>query len=154
VRTWSDAPVAAQRESGVRSNILNKGTRMRLADVYRRAFLPRFVSGPIPNAWKLVRPLEDVGAPVHIVRPVYYWISAKAEPLLGDFCREFILPRHATVRGGISTEDVLNWLSGKRCPWCQARRADLQARPACHMPLDGNIVAVVILHLCGRLDLH
>lgn len=78
VRTWSDAPVAAQRESGVRSNILNKGTRTRLADVYQRAFLPRFVSGPIPKAWKLVRPLEDVGAPIHIVRPVYYWISAKA----------------------------------------------------------------------------
>ena len=62
VRTWSDAPVAAQRESGVRSNILNKGTRTRLADGYQRAFLPRFVSGPIPEAWKLVRPLEDVGS--------------------------------------------------------------------------------------------
>ena len=67
-----------------------------------------------------MRPLEDVGAPIHIVRPVYYWISAKAEPLLGDFCREFILPRHAIVRGGIGTEDVLNWLSGKRCPWSEA----------------------------------
>jgi Putative inner membrane protein (DUF1819) len=120
VRTWSDAPVAAQLESGVRSNILNKGTRTRLADVYQRAFLPRFVSGPIPDAWKLVRPLEDVGAPIHIVRPVYYWISAKAEPLLGDFCREFILPRHASVHGGIGTEDVLNWLAGKGCPWSEA----------------------------------
>ena len=120
VRTWSDGPVAAQRDSGVRSNILNKDTRTRLADVYQRAFLPRFVSGPIPQAWKLVRPLEDVEAPIHIVRPVYYWISAKAEPLLGDFCREFIMPRHATVRGGIGTEDVLNWLSGKRCPWSEA----------------------------------
>jgi hypothetical protein len=29
VWSWSDAPVAAQRESGVRSNILNKGTRTR-----------------------------------------------------------------------------------------------------------------------------
>ena len=120
VRAWSDAPVAAQRESGVRSNILNKDTRTRLADVYQRAFLPRFVSGPIPQSWKLVRPLEDVGAPIHIVRPVYYWISAKAEPLLGDFCREFILPRYATVRGGIGTEDVLTWLSGKECPWSEA----------------------------------
>jgi hypothetical protein len=50
VRTWNDAPAEAQRESGIRSNILNKGTRTRLADVYRRAFLPRFVGGPIPNA--------------------------------------------------------------------------------------------------------
>jgi hypothetical protein len=120
VRTWTDAPVAEQRDIGVRGNILNKGTRTRLADVYQRAFLPRFVDGPIPNAWKLARPLEDVGAPIRIVRPVYYWISAKAEPLLGDFCREFILRRQATVRTGIGTEDVVNWLSGKGCPWSEA----------------------------------
>src|ERR1019366_2133462 len=111
VRTWSDAPVSAQRDSGVRTNILNKGTRTRLADVYRRAFLPRFVSGPIPNAWKLVRPLEDVGAPISIVRPIYYWISAKAEPLLSDFCREFILARQDILRIGIGTVDVLQWLN-------------------------------------------
>jgi hypothetical protein len=117
VRSWSDAPVAAQRDRGVRSNILNKDTRTRLADVYRRAFLPRFVDGLIPNAWKLVRPLEDVEAPIHIVRPVYYWISAMAEPLLGDFCREFILPRQAIVQAGIGTEEVLHWLNGKGCPW-------------------------------------
>lgn len=119
VRTWSDAPVAPQLDSGVRSNILNKDTRTRLADVYRRAFLPRFVNGPIPNAWKLVRPLEDVGAPIHIVRPAYYWISAKAEPLLGDFCREFIQPQQATVQASIGTEEVLRWLNDKGCPWSQ-----------------------------------
>jgi len=54
------------------------------------------------------------------VRPVYYWISAKAEPLLGDFCGEFILPRRAIVRSGIGTGDVLNWLSEKGCPWSEA----------------------------------
>jgi hypothetical protein len=120
VRAWSDAPAQEQRETGVRSNILNKGTRTRLADVYQRAFLPRFVDGPIPNAWKLVRALEDVGAPVQVVRPVYYWITSKAEPLLADFCREFILPKQALVRTGIGTEEVLNWLLEKGCPWSQA----------------------------------
>lgn len=117
VRTWREAPTNALRDDAVRANILNKETRARLADVYRRTFLPRFVNGPIPNAWKLVRPLEDAEAPVHIVRPVYYWISAKAEPLLGDFCREFILPRQAIVRTGIGTEEVLKWLNDKGCPW-------------------------------------
>jgi len=120
VRTWSDAPVDEQRDSGVRSNILNKQTRTRLADVYRRAFLPRFVEGPIPNAWKLVRPLEDVGAPIQTLRPVYYWITAKAEPLLADFCREFIFRRQALVRTGIGTEEVLIWLREMGCPWSQA----------------------------------
>lgn len=120
VRAWTDAPTNTLRDDAVRANILNKGTRARLADVYRRTFVPRFIEGPIPNAWKLVRPLEDAETSVQIVRPVYYWISAKAEPLLGDFCREFILPRFTTVRTGIGTEDVLNWLAGKGCPWSEA----------------------------------
>lgn len=119
VREWSDAPAAELRESGIRKNVLNKDTRTRLADVYRRTFLPRFVHGPIPNAWRLVRPLEDARAPFEIVRPVYYWISAAAEPLLGDFCREFILPRQAIVRAGIGTLDVVNWLNGKGSPWSE-----------------------------------
>lgn len=51
------------------------------------------------------------------MRPIYYWITAKAEPLLGDFCREFILPRQAIVRAGIGTEEVLNWFHDKQCPW-------------------------------------
>ena len=120
VRTWGDAPTNALRDAAVRANNLNKKTRTRLADIHRRTFLPRFVNGPIPNAWKLVRPLEDAEASVHIIRPVYYWISAKAEPLLSDFCREFILPRQAIVRAGIGTEEVLNWLNDKGCPWSQA----------------------------------
>lgn len=97
--------------------ILNKDTRTRLADIYRRAFLPRFVDGPIPDAWKFVRPLEDVRASIHILRPVYYWITTKAEPLLADFLREFILPRQAIVRAGIDTEEVVSWLDEKGCPW-------------------------------------
>lgn len=120
VRTWNDAPVQEQRESGVRRNILNKGTRTRLADVYLRAFLPRFVAGPIPNAWKLARPLEDAGASIQVLRPVYYWITAKAEPLLADFCCKFVFPRQALVRAGIGTEEVLNWLSAMGCPWSDA----------------------------------
>lgn len=120
VRVWGDAPAEAQRDRALRSNVLNKRTRARLADVYRRAFLPRFVNGPIPDAWKLVRPLEDAQAPIQIVRPVYYWITAKSEPLLGDFCREYILPRQAIVRAGIGTEEVVNWLGSKGCPWSQS----------------------------------
>jgi hypothetical protein len=103
VSSWGDAPAGVQRDRGLRNNVLNKRTRARLADVYGRAFLPRFVRGPIPDAWKLVRPLEDAQAPLPTLRPVYYWITARAEPLLADFCRQFILPRPAIVRAGIGT---------------------------------------------------
>jgi hypothetical protein len=119
VRAWRDAPAKEVQDAIIRTNLLNKQTRARMADVYRRTFLPRFIQGFIPNAWKLVRPLENAEAPVHIVRPLYYWISAKSEPLLGDFCREFILPRQAIVRAGIGTEEVVNWLNEKGCPWSQ-----------------------------------
>ena len=120
VRAWGDALPEIQRDRILRSNLLNKRTRARLADVYRCVFLPRFVHGPVPEAWKLVRPLEDCQAPIQIVRPVYYWITAKSEPLIADFCRQFILPRLAIVRTGIGTNEVLNWLSAKRCPWSRA----------------------------------
>jgi Putative inner membrane protein (DUF1819) len=117
VRVWSDTPAEELREKIVETNLLNKQTRARMADVYRRTFLPRFIQGPIPNAWKLVRPLEDANAPLSIVRPVYYWISAKAERMLSDFCREYILPRAAIVRAGIGTEEVVSWLRSKGCTW-------------------------------------
>lgn len=120
VRAWTDEPVEQQREIGIRSNILNKQTRKRLADVYRRAFLPRFVNGPIPNAWKLVRPLEDEQAPIQTLRPIYYWITANAEPMLGDFCREVLLQGHASAGTGLGTEDVFRWLTAKGCPWSEA----------------------------------
>lgn len=122
VRTWEDAPTTVLRDSGLRSNVLNKATRARLSDVYRRAFLPRFVEGRIPNAWRLVRPLEDAHAGIQVVRPAYYWVSARAEPLIEDFVREFILPRQALVRTGIGTEDVIHWLQAKRCPWSHTVR--------------------------------
>lgn len=120
VSSWDDAPPAMQFDRVLRNNLLNKRTRVRLADVYHRAFLPRFVNGPIPDAWKLVRSLEAAQAPLLVLRPVYYWITARAEPLLADFCRQFILPRLAIVRAGIGTNEVLNWLAAKGCPWSQS----------------------------------
>lgn len=117
VRHWSEDPARAQRDAGIRSNILNKETRNRLTDVYQRAFLPRFVNGPIPNAWRLVRALEDADASAAVLRPIYYWITATAEPLLGDFCREVLYGSHADARLGVDTAMVLAWLNGKGCPW-------------------------------------
>lgn len=117
VRTWQDAPPDSQRAAGLRSNVLNKATRARLSDVYIRAFIPRFVRGPIRDAWKIVRPLEDVNAPALVVRPVYYWITAISEPLLADFCREVLHGNPLGPAWRIGVEDVLQWFQGKGCPW-------------------------------------
>jgi hypothetical protein len=117
VRAWQEGPADEQKQAAIRANVLNKGTRVRAADILRRTFIPRFVEGPIPNAWKLVRPLEDVEAPPQIVKSVYYWISAKAEPLIADFSREFLFSRMAAARAGVEQSEVLNWLSSKGCRW-------------------------------------
>ena len=117
VRAWQVIPAEQQTQALVRANLLNKKTRARSADILRRTYIPRFVEGPIPSAWKLVRPLEDVEVSPQLVKPIYYWISAKAEPMIYDFVREFLFPRLATARAGIDQSEVLNWLYGKGCQW-------------------------------------
>jgi len=120
VRAWTEAPADSQRKLAIRANVLNKDTRARMADVVRRGFLPRFLEGPLPNAWKLVRPLEDAEAPLLVLRPVYYWITAKAEPLIADFCREYLMTHVPTARAGIGVPEVLSWLRAKGCDWSPA----------------------------------
>jgi hypothetical protein len=117
VRVWQESPTDEQKQAVILANVLNKDTRARAADILRRTFIPRFVEGPIPNAWRLVRPLEDVEAPPLIVRSVYYWISAKAEPMIADFSREYLFSRIAAARAGVEQSEVLNWLSVKGCRW-------------------------------------
>jgi hypothetical protein len=117
VRAWQDAPLEQVRDAVVRANLLNKRTRARASDILRRTYIPRFVGGPIPNAWKLVRPLEDAGASPQLVRPVYYWISAQAEPMIADFCREFLFGRMASARAGVELREVTDWLNRKGCEW-------------------------------------
>lgn len=117
VRVWNDSPANEQTLATVRANVLNKGTRTRTADILRRTYIPRFVAGPIPNAWKLVRPLEDIDAPSQIVRPVYYWITAKAEPMIADFSTDFLFPRSATAHVGVEQSEVLTWLSARASGW-------------------------------------
>ena len=82
VLLWSDAPIAENRAEVIRSNPLNKATRARIADILNRIFIPRFVEGPIPNAWKLLRPLEELSPSLSTVRPIYFWLTALAEPLI------------------------------------------------------------------------
>jgi hypothetical protein len=117
VRFWHDGRVDDVSQEAVRINILNKTTRARAADILRRTFVPRFVEGTPRNAWKLLRSLESLDAPPPLVRPVYYWISAKSESLIQDFCTEFLFSRVKTLRTEVRVDDVLVWLRAKKCPW-------------------------------------
>jgi hypothetical protein len=87
VRHWQNKGADGQRDTVVAENLLGKHTRTRAADTLRYAYLPRFVNGQPPQAWKLVRALEDRNLSVEILRPVYYWITVRSERLLYDFIR-------------------------------------------------------------------
>lgn len=109
VRNWQDGGISGQRDSVITENWLGKHTRARAADTLRCAFLPRFVHGRPLQAWKILRTLEDRNLPVEIIRPVYYWITARNEPLLYDFvCAELFHSYHTGQY--ITTNEVYGWI--------------------------------------------
>jgi hypothetical protein len=85
VRHWHESGVNGQHDAVVAENVLGKPTRARAADTLRRASLSRFVHGSPPHAWKIVGALEDRDLPVEMIRPAYYWLTARTERLLYDF---------------------------------------------------------------------
>ena len=85
VRHWRNTGTNGQQDTVVAENWLGKHTRARAADTLRRIFLPRFMHGRPPQAWKMARELEDRDLPIEALRPVYYWITARSERLLYDF---------------------------------------------------------------------
>src|SRR5688572_388644 len=73
VRSWNDGD--ATDSVDVRT-VLGKKTLARAKDTIVRAFVPRFLHGNPPDAWRIVRCLEDRDADLEILRPIYYWITA------------------------------------------------------------------------------
>jgi hypothetical protein len=114
VRNWQDGGINGQRDIVVAENLLGKHTRARAADTLRRAFLPRFVHGRPRQAWKILRTLENRNLPVEIIRPVYYWITARNEPLLYDFvCAELLHYYNTGQTQHITTNEVYGWIVAK-----------------------------------------
>ncbi len=113
VRTWEERnPDDADRRKTL-SRVLGKASGARAADTYRRAFLPRFIQGDPPQAWRILQPLESADLPVEIVRPVYYWVTVRSEPLLRDFVLD-VLPGYAAAPyRQVRAEDAYAWI-GRR----------------------------------------
>lgn len=113
VRNWQNGCEKSQIDAAVLENLLGKRTRSRAWETFRRAFLPRFVKGYPKDAWKIVRELEDRNVSVEVLRPVYYWITAKNERILYDFvCNELRL-RSEQQDLRITTNDVIGWLTAQ-----------------------------------------
>jgi len=113
VRFWKDQGEHRQKEWIVSENILGKHSRTRALDVYQEAFVPRFIKGNPPEAWKIVRPLEDRDLSIEIVRPIYYWITARSEPILYDFVVEEIVPKAKSMDVAVGVDDTERWVQKK-----------------------------------------
>jgi hypothetical protein len=113
VRFWRDGPDTQVAEDAIRQNVLGKASRTRVRDTLKRAFLPRFVHGKPPGGWKIVRPLEDAAAPREVVAPIYYWLTARSEPLLYEFVSGFLAEHKAHGNSRVTTDDVARFIRGR-----------------------------------------
>lgn len=112
VSSWSEELTQANSPKAA-LGILSKMTLARGRDTYTRAFRPRFIHGSPPNAWKLAQVLESTDPDIDTIRPLYYWITARAEPLLYAFVTEELLHRVGHPDQEIRTDEVINWISRK-----------------------------------------
>lgn len=114
IRNWSDEGTwNSQRDRIIQENILGKKTRSRAIDVYKEAFVPRFLRGDPPEAWKILRSLEDRDMSIDILRPIYYWLTARGEPLLYDFVVDEILAKSNGMDLSVRVDDTTIWIAGK-----------------------------------------
>lgn len=82
----------------------------RVSDIVRKVFVPRYVQGSPPNAWRLLRPFEDAEAPLTVVRPLYYLYAARADAFMGDFVRQVLYERYQTGTTAIGVPEVLRFI--------------------------------------------
>jgi hypothetical protein len=108
VRSWEEDNTETRME--VR-RLLGKKTLARSQDTMVRSFAPRFLQGNPPNAWKIVRLLEDRNTDLEILRPVYYWITARNDRLLYEFVTEELIHVAGSGDGSIRIEETTTWIS-------------------------------------------
>jgi hypothetical protein len=125
VRNWTNnVPWEQQRHWIIEENILGKKTRARALDVLREAFVPRFLKGDPPEAWRILQQLEDRDVAVEILRPIYYWLTARSEPLLYDFVMDKVLAKSSSMDLSVMVDETVVWIAGKlsecRQSWSQS----------------------------------
>jgi Putative inner membrane protein (DUF1819) len=90
--------------------VLQKATRARAEDTYKRAFLPRFIASCPRDAWRLCAEIEEHVPPIEIVRLFYYWLTARAEPILYRYVTEELFEVASAGRGEVRVDDLTNWI--------------------------------------------
>ncbi|MEI7819504.1 MAG: BrxA family protein [Verrucomicrobiota bacterium] len=92
------------------AEVLQKATRARADDTYQRAFLPRFIASRPRDAWKLCAEIEEHVPPIEIIRLFYYWLTARAEPVLYRYVTEELFQVARTGSAEVRVDDLTNWI--------------------------------------------
>jgi hypothetical protein len=106
---WADRPESVAPGRFVK-DILPKATQARANDTYIRAFHPRFVEGSPRNAWKLCAVLEENLPTFEIARAFYYWLTARAEPILYSYVTEELFRQARSGIAGVTSVEVSEWI--------------------------------------------
>jgi hypothetical protein len=107
-RSWHGDMSAEQRAAS--RSILGKKTLARSRDTFTRSFVPRFVHGDPPQAWRIVRCLEDKNTDPEILRPVYYWITARSDRLLYDYVTQELTYAGRLDDRIVRIEETIGWI--------------------------------------------
>lgn len=107
---WSDDMMNADPIPRL-ARTLPKTTVARVRDTFTRAFRPRFIMGSPPNAWQLAQALENLNCDVQIIRPFYFWITARAEKPLYEFVSDVVYMRARSIEKEIRIEEACGWLT-------------------------------------------
>ena len=114
VRNWDDLQNRnSQNRLILIENILDKPSRSRARDIVRSVFVPRFINGKPQEAWKIVLVLEKLNVSINILRSIYYWITARNEPILHDFVCEELIKMKQTGKQFITVYEVVRWIKNK-----------------------------------------
>ena len=93
--------------------LLGKKTLARSQDTLIRTFMPRFIKGDPPNAWKIAKLIEDRNPEPEIIRPTYYWVTARSDRLLYEFVTEELIHVAGSGGGSVRIEETTSWISGQ-----------------------------------------
>lgn len=134
VRSWEEDNSETRVEI---RRLLGKKTLARSKDTMVRAFIPRFLQGDPSNAWKIARLLEDRNVEPEIVRPIYYWITARSDRLLYEFVTEELIHVAGPGDGSVRIEETTTWISA------HIRKADQEWTPTVTLKVGRGILAAL-----------
>lgn len=106
----SEKPINKWVDEVIRENLLGKPSRSWTKEIISSVFMPRLVQGYYPNAWQPLRILEKKAVSLPILKPVYYYYTAKNDLFLYDFVTTELYNRYSLGNLDIGPSDVFRFI--------------------------------------------